>query len=210
MVQRFAMGLVAAGLLTGAAVYAHQAKPAAPAAKAAAPAAKTAPTKAGAGTGPVLVVETDKGKFEITTYTGDAPKSLAHFMALVNKKTFYQGQRILWAQSNAVGFGDPNSKNMAKKDTWGAGGSGSPVGVAEMSKRKFDKGLVVLYYNKQGGYPATSADSQVMILKMANNSTDVEGKYAVLGKVTSGMDVVDKLEKADVIKKLYVKDVTAK
>jgi cyclophilin family peptidyl-prolyl cis-trans isomerase len=45
-----------------------------------------------------------------------------------------------------------------------------------------------------------------MILKMANNSPEVEGKYAVLGKVTSGMDVVDKLEKADVIKKMYVKD----
>jgi len=201
MVQRFAMGLVAAGLLAGTAVYAHQAKPAA---KPAAPAAKSAAGKAAAATGPVVVVETAKGNFEITTYLDDAPKSLAHVMDLVKQKTFYQGQRILWAQSNAVGFGDPTSKNMAKKDSWGTGGSGNPVGVAETSKRKFDKGLVVLYYIK--GYPPRTADSQIMILKMANNSPEVEGKYAVLGKVTSGMDVVDKLEKADVIKKMYVKD----
>jgi hypothetical protein len=139
--------------------HALQSKPAAPATKAAAPAAKSAPAKAGAGTGPVVVFETAKGNFEITTYTDDAPKSLAHFMALVNLKTFYQGQRIIWAQSNALGFGDPNSKNMAKKDSWGAGGSGNPVGVEEMSKRKFDKGLVVLYYNKMGGYPAKAGQS---------------------------------------------------
>ena len=210
MVHRFAMALVAAGLFAGTALYADQAKPAAPAAKPAAPAAKPAAAKpTTAPTGPAIVVETDKGNFEITMYADDAPKSVAHVMDLV-RRSFYRGQRIMWAQSNAVGFGDPNTKNMAKKDSWGSGGSGSPVGVEEMSKRKFDKGLVVLYYNKQGGYPAKTADSQMMILKLANNSPEVEGKYAVLGKVTSGMDVVDKLEKADLIKKLYVKGEPAK
>jgi cyclophilin family peptidyl-prolyl cis-trans isomerase len=205
MLQRFAIGLVTAGLFAGAGVSAHQAKPAAPAAKPApAPAKSGGAAKPGAGTGPVLVVETAKGNFEITTYTEDAPKSLAHVMELVNQKTFYQGQRILWAQANAVGFGDPNSKNMTKKDLWGTGGSGNAVGVAETSKRKFDKGLVVLYYQK--GYPPKTADSQIMILKQANNSPEVEGKYAVLGKVTSGMDVVDKLEMTDVIRKFYVKE----
>src|SRR5438309_365499 len=119
MVQRFATSLVAAGLVAGAAVYAHQAKPAAPAAKAAAPASKPAT----AGTGPVLVVETAKGNFEIQTFTDDAPKSLAHVLDLV-RNNFYRGQRFMWAQSNAVGFGDPNTKNMAKRDTWGMGGSG--------------------------------------------------------------------------------------
>ena len=202
MVQRFAIGLVAAGLLAGTAVYAHQAKPAAPAAKSGAPAAKSAPAAKPAA-GQVIVVETKKGNFEITTYPDDAPKSLAHVLDLVKQKTFYQGQRIMWAQANAVGFGDPNTKNMAKQDMWGAGGSGNAVGVVETSKRKFDKGLVVLYYRQ--GYPAKSADSQIMILKMANNSPEVEGKYAVLGKVTSGMDVVGKLEKADVITKMYLK-----
>ena len=207
MLQRFAIGLVAAGLLAGAAMHAHQAKPAAPATK---PPAKPAAAKpAPAATGPVLVVETAKGNFEITTYPDDAPKSLAHVMVLV-RNSFYRGQRIMWAQSNALAFGDPNTKNMAKQDSWGAGGSGNPVGVEEMSKRKFDKGLVVLYYNKGGGYPAKTADSQMMILKMANNNADVEGKYAVIGKVTTGMDVVDKLEKTDLIKKLYVKGEAAK
>jgi peptidylprolyl isomerase len=207
MVHRFAIGLVGAGLLAGTAVYAHQTKVPVPAPKAAPPAAKSAAAKPGAATGPVLVVETAKGNFEITTFTDDAPKSTAHVLSLV-KENFYRGQRIMWAQSNAVGFGDPNTKNMAKQDTWGTGGSGNPVGVAETSKRKFDKGVVVLYYQK--GYPPKTADSQIMILKMANNNPEVEGKYAVIGKVTSGMDVVDKLEKTDLIKKLTVKDAAAK
>jgi cyclophilin family peptidyl-prolyl cis-trans isomerase len=209
MVQRFAMGLVAVGLFAGTAVYAHQAKTAAPAAKPGAPAAKSAAgaKPAPAPAGPVLVVETVQGNFEIETFPTDAPKSLEHVLGLV-RNSFYRGQRILWAQANAVGFGDPNSKNMTKQDTWGMGGSGNPVGVAETSKRKFDKGLVVLYYPKD--YPPKTADSQIMILKMANTDPAVAGKYAVLGKVTSGMDVVNKLERKDLIKNISVKGQAAK
>ena len=194
MVQRFAIGMALAGLLVGGAASAQQAKPAA-----------AAPKKPAAPAGPVIVVETVKGTFEIQTYPEDAPKSQEHVLALV-RDTFYRGHRIFYVAANAVQFGDPLTKNMTKRDMWGSGNSGHAVGVAETSKRKFDKGTVILYYRND--YPPKLADSQLLILKQANPT--IEGKYAVIGKVSAGMDVVDKLEVTDVIKKMYVKGEAAK
>jgi len=192
MMQRFAIGVAVAGLLV-VGTAAHQAKPAP---------AKGAPA---APAGPVIVMETAKGNIEITTFPEDAPKSHAHVMELV-RRSFYRGQRIQYVQANAVQFGDPLTKDMTKRDLWGSGGSGQAVGVKETSKRKFDKGTVILYYRT--GYPPTTADSQLLILKLANPT--IEGKYAPIGRVTAGMDVADKLEVADVIKKMYVKGEPAK
>jgi len=192
MGQRFAVGAALAGLLLGAAVSAQQSKPTAAAKPAAAPA------------GPVLVIETQKGNIEIETYT-DAPKSIEHILKLV-REGFYRGQRIFWVAPNAIQFGDPYTKDMTKKDRWGSGGSGTPVGVAETPKRKFEKGMLILYY--QNGYPPRLADSQMIILKQPNPT--IEGKYAPLGKVKVGMDVVDKLEVNDRIVKMYVKGEPAK
>jgi peptidylprolyl isomerase len=47
------------------------------------------------------------------------------------------------------------------------------------------------------------ADSQFYILMRAAASLD--GKYTVFGQVTSGLDVLGKIEHADVLKRAYVK-----
>ncbi len=149
---------------------------------------------------PVIVMETAKGTIEITTYPDDAPKSLAHVLALV-RRGFYRGLRFHWVSAGSIQFGDPTTRDMTKQDVWGMGGSGQPVGVAETSKRKFERGTVGLAYDK-GAAPRT-ADSQLFIIRIANSALD--GKYAVIGHVTSGMNVVDKIDKADVIRRVYVK-----
>jgi len=195
MGQRFAIGAAIAGLLIVTAVSAQQSKPTAGAKPKAAPAAPA---------GPVVVIETQKGPIEIEMYA-DAPKSVEHILKLV-RDGFYRGQRFLYVAANAVQFGDPYTKDMTKKDRWGSGGSGNPVGVEELTKRKFDRGTLIYYF--QTGYPARLADSQMIILKQANPT--IEGKYAPLGKVKVGMDVVDKLEVADRIVKMYVKGETPK
>jgi hypothetical protein len=46
------------------------------------------------GAGPVFVVETMKGTFEVETYPNEAPKTVDHILALI-KRNFYNGQRIL-------------------------------------------------------------------------------------------------------------------
>src|SRR5579862_9338404 len=91
-------------------------------------------------TGPTIVVETSRGTFEFETFTDTAPKTVAHIVALV-KRNFYTGQRIHRVVPDfVVQFGDPQTRDMTKKDRWGTGGSGAnaaiaPVGVAEISKK---------------------------------------------------------------------------
>ena len=50
---------------------------------------------------------------------------------------------------------------------------------------------------------ATKADSQFYITLRRRRFLD--GKYAIFGQVTSGMEVVDKIEVGDLIKRMYVK-----
>jgi len=192
---RFVMGLAIAGLLVGTAVSGQQSKSAQP--KAAQP---KAAAKGAQPAGPVIVVETAKGTVEIETYPSEAPKSVAHILDLV-RSNFYRGQRMHWVTPGTVQFGDPQTKDMTKKDLWGTGSSGHPVGVAETSKRKFERGTVGLAYRTD--FNPRTADSQIFIAKGPNPL--INGKYAVIGHVTSGMDVVDKLEVPDVIKNAYVK-----
>lgn len=153
----------------------------------------------------ILVLETAKGVIEIEVYPTDAPKSLAHVMNLI-KINFYRGQRIHWVQAGVIQFGDPQSRDMTKVDDWGKGGSGRVVGVAEPSKRPFVRGSVGLAY-RTGATPQ-SADSQLFILRAPN--TALNGKYASIGHVVKGLDVLDKIQMRDVIKSFTVRDAPAK
>lgn len=76
-----------------------------------------------------------------------------------------------------------------------------PIGVAELSTRPFDRGIVGLAY--QAGQKPEDADCQFFIMKAANPA--LNGKYAVVGRVIKGMDVVDKIEVDDMIKDVSVR-----
>ena len=155
---------------------------------------------AAAAAGPLMVVETAKGAIEIRLFRADAPKSVDHILELA-KANFYRGQRIHHAQAGIVQFGDPLSRNMQKLSEWGFGGSGKRIGVKETSKKPFDRGAVGFAY--QSDRKPEDADSQMFIIRIANPG--INGKYALLGHVTKGMDVVDKLGMGDVIKNVTLK-----
>jgi cyclophilin family peptidyl-prolyl cis-trans isomerase len=149
--------------------------------------------------GPVIVLETVKGTIEIELYEKDAPKSVAHILDLV-RRNFYRGLRFHWVQAGIIQVGDPASRDMTKQDSWGKGGSGQPIGVAEISKRPWVRGTVGLAYLFND---PKQADSQFFINRAANPG--LAGKYTMIGQVIKGMDVVDKIERADVLKLAYVK-----
>src|SRR5262245_40412841 len=108
----------------------------APPAKPATPPAPPAAGKKSAGAGPVIVVETMKGTFEFETYPNEAPKTVEHIVGLV-KNRFYNGQRFHRVEPGfVVQFGDPQSRDPNKRDDWGTGGSGNPIGVLEVSKKR--------------------------------------------------------------------------
>jgi len=165
----------------------------------------SAPQAPAAPAAPVVVFTTAKGVIEIEMFPADAPKSVARIVELA-KQGFYRGTRFHWVQPAVVQFGDQTSRDMTKKDSWGKGGSGPgrnprPIGVAEISKRQFVRGIVGFAY--QAYQDPQAADCQLFIVKMTNPA--LNGKYAALGRVVKGMEVVDKIEVEDMIKDVSVR-----
>jgi peptidyl-prolyl cis-trans isomerase B (cyclophilin B) len=154
--------------------------------------------------GPIIVVETSKGTFEFETFPEDAPKTVAQVVALV-KGGFYDGQRVHRALPGfLVQWGDPRSRDTAQEADWGRGpaaSSGTPVGAAEISKKHLHKmGAVAMAHP---GVPA-QADSQIYVTLA--DRPDLNGKYAVFGQVVEGTDVAARLERGDVIRRVFVKE----
>jgi cyclophilin family peptidyl-prolyl cis-trans isomerase len=154
------------------------------------------------GAGPIIVLETEKGVIEFETYPEEAPKTVAQILALV-KRNFYNGQRFHRAELNfLVQIGDPQSRNVLMQDWWGRSGSGKPIGVSEVTKKRTHvRGAVAMAYP---GSDPRSADSQFYILLKAK--PELNEKYTVFGKVLKGMEVVDRIRKGDILKKAYVKE----
>jgi len=148
---------------------------------------------------PVLVFDTPKGAIEIELFAAEAPKSVAHILALM-KRNFYRGQRFHRVNASLAQFGDPQTRDMSRRDYWGNGNSGNPIGVFEWSKKRTHvRGAVGLAHS---GNPL-GADSQLYIMKAP--SPGLDGKHAIIGRVVTGMAVVDKLVVTDIIKDARVK-----
>jgi peptidyl-prolyl cis-trans isomerase B (cyclophilin B) len=153
---------------------------------------------------PIIVVETSKGTFEFETYPVEAPKTVAHVVALV-KRGFYDGQRVHRALTGfLVQWGDPRSRDTAREEDWGRGpdaSSGKAIGVPEISRKHLHgPGAVAMAHP---GVPG-QADSQ-MYVTLADRP-DLNGKYTVFGQVIAGADVPARLERGDVIRRMFVKE----
>ena len=165
-------------------------------ARGAAPAAPARP----AVKGPIMVIETVKGPIEIQLFPAEAPKTVEHITALT-KRNFYNGLRVHRVEPGyVVQFGDPQTRDMTKRDRWGTGGSGKPIGAGEPSpKHKHVVGAVAMAHPGDPKF----ADSQMYI--MLGSAPKLDGGYTVFGQVISGMDVVRKLAVTDVIRRITVK-----
>jgi len=151
---------------------------------------------------PRLAFETAAGTFTIAMFPREAPRSVAHVVALV-KRGFYDGQRVHRALPGfVVQFGDPRSRDLTQRSRWGRGpaaGSGEAIGVPEISPRlKHGIGAVGLSHM---GEPA-KADSQLYIT--LDRRSDLDGRYAVIGQVVDGLDVLGRLQVGDVIGRAFV------
>ena len=134
---------------------------------------------------PILVVETAKGTIEIQTFPADAPKTVEHIVALA-KRNFYNGQRVHRVVPGfVVQFGDPQTRDMTKRDRWGSGGSGRSIGVVggETEARRRRRGCGASGRSAPG-------DSQMYITFAAQPKLDRD--FTVFGQVSLGMDVAQK------------------
>ena len=153
---------------------------------------------------PVVVFETMKGTFEVELYPTEAPKSVEHILTLV-RRNFYNGLRVhRFEPGFVVQFGDPQTRDMTKKGSWGSGGSDRAIGVGEMHPKRTHKlGAVALAHPSD----PTRADSQIYVCVNSDPGrySYMNGKYTVIGQVISGMNVVQQLRELDVIRRVTLK-----
>jgi len=137
------------------------------------------------------------GTFEITTDPKDSPKTVAHILDLVKKK-FYDGQRVHRVEYWVTQWGDPQSRKLPMNDPeMGDGDTGYRLPF-EMADIDFTRGVVGIASDglQNGG------DCQLFVIKQ--DRLYLYHSYAVVGRVTQGMDVVDKIDKGDWIKSISI------
>ena len=139
---------------------------------------------------PAVVITTEKGgEFRIDFYPEDAPKTVENFVTLAGKG-FYDGLTFHRVQPGVlVHGGDPRGD--------GSGGPGYAI-KAEFNKQKHVRGAVAMARLLS----PDSAGSQFYI--MLAGASELDGQYAVFGKVTSGMEVVDKIAVGDKMKTVKI------
>jgi peptidylprolyl isomerase/peptidyl-prolyl cis-trans isomerase B (cyclophilin B) len=138
------------------------------------------------------VIEMQKGgKIVFEFYPKDAPNTVDNFITLA-KKSFYNGLKF---HRVIPGFmaqgGDPLGE--------GSGGPGYTI-KDEFNSRKHIAGTVAMARTSE----PNSAGSQFYICFEPQSHLD--GQYTVFGQVIDGMDVVDKIQKGDVMKSITIVD----
>jgi cyclophilin family peptidyl-prolyl cis-trans isomerase len=128
-----------------------------------------------------VVVKTNKGSFTFELATDISPCTTASFAGLV-QKGFFDGQtfhRIV--PDFVIQGGDPEGSGM--------GGPGYSTADVPPEDTLYEKGLVAMA--KTATDPPGTSGSQFFVVTGADAGLPPE--YAVLGRVTDGLDVVEKI-----------------
>ena len=135
------------------------------------------------------VLNTNRGQMVIDLYESDTPTSVNSFVWLAQHR-FYDGllfHRVI--DKFVVQGGDPNTAK-PDRNLWGQGGPGYYFGVELRKKLKFDsKGILGM---ARGGSKESNGSQFYLTLEP---TPALDGQYTVFGKVTEGLDVLDKITK---------------
>ncbi len=150
-----------------------------------------------------------RGTIDIELLPQAAPKTVAHIVALANRK-FYDGilfHRVI--KEYIAQAGDPKTRGMdgsklhglsdrqvSERYGIGAGGSGQTVPLEP--KLPHERGTVVLARSNQ----VDSGDSQFFFNLKPNHSLDQS--FCVFGKIVKGLEVMDKIELGDRITSIRI------
>jgi peptidylprolyl isomerase len=133
------------------------------------------------------IIKTNLGEIELELFSADTPNTVSNFAKLA-KAGFYNNTKFHRVMKGfMIQGGDPLSADNSKKDVWGTGGPGY----------KFNDEIGSNSHNLTGTIAMANAGpntngSQFFINAVDNNYLDA--KHTVFGKVTSGMEVVKKIE----------------
>ena len=132
------------------------------------------------GTYDVLITIENYGSIHVELYGNDAPETVAHFRKLVDEK-YYDGKSVFKLFDDLAYMGSASSSEAGIKGEFSENGFENKVS----HKRG------VLSMAKDGA--ASSAYGQFFIVR--EDSPELNGKYAAFGKVTDGMEIIDKIFK---------------
>lgn len=142
---------------------------------------------------PRVIIEMAVGKIVVELYEKDAPGTVANFVKLA-KQGFYDGLSFHRVEPGfVVQGGDPKGD--------GTGGPGYAI-KDEVNTRKHLTGAVAMAKTAA----PNSAGSQFYITLAPQPGLD--GRYTVFGQVVEGMDVVMKIKRGDIMKKVTTIETT--
>ena len=136
------------------------------------------------------ILKTNLGDIQISFYGTDSPKTVNNFLNLA-QQGFYDGtkfHRII--KDFMIQGGDPNSKS----DDWSTHGTGGPDYrfADEFNNHPLVRGSLAM----ANAGPDTNG-SQFFIVT-ASATPWLDGRHTNFGQVTAGMDIVEKIEAAEV------------
>ena len=138
------------------------------------------------------VVTTDLGSFRFEFAPDKAPKHVEQFIARA-RQGYYDGSAFHRVLANGiVQGGDPLLKNpKTPRAQWGVGGLN--LLATESSDLKHERGVVSTI-----GIPGKANSEGAQFFVCVGPQAALDGKYSAFGRVTEGMDVVEKISQVPV------------
>ncbi len=143
----------------------------------------------------IMILKLKDGDVEIQLFPDVAPKHVERIQKLANEGlynnvVFHRVIDGFMAQTGDVKFGNSSDKNFDLSKA-GMGGSDLPDLKAEFNNLPHEKGTVSMARSSN----PNSANSQFFIC--FEPAPHLDRNYTVFGKVTSGMEFVEKIKKGD-------------
>ena len=135
----------------------------------------------------VTITMEDGGVMKGELYPETAPVTVENFEKLV-KEGFYDGltfHRVI--PDFMIQGGDPEGTGLGGCES-SVEGEFSANGIKNTIKHK--RGVISMARNQ---FDYNSASSQFFICLRNSCSTDLDGQYAAFGKITEGMEIIDKI-----------------
>ena len=146
-------------------------------------------------------IHTPRGVMKVEFYEEDAPNTVKNFTDLA-KQGFYDGTTFHRVIPNfVIQGGDPNSR-VGATGRVGTGGPGYTIKCETGGGHQYHErgALSMAHAGKDTG------GSQFFIAHSRDQTSHLDRKHTVFGKVVEGLDVIDKIRPDDEITKVVVHD----
>ena len=138
------------------------------------------------------IIDTEKGKMNVTFYEKDAPKTVKNFIDL-SEKGYYDGltfHRVI--PDFVIQGGCPQGT--------GVGGPGYKIDCELDGDNQYhDTGVLSMAHAGRN-----TGGSQFFICHSRNNTSHLDRNHTCFGKVTEGLDVIDQIKEGDKINSITI------